>query len=398
MAKVKVSISMDKGQSSVKIYLRRWCETKFWILEWKQAIILALVAGLGISALGCDGSGKISATEIQQDVTKTQGNSNDSDLSNQNFPPGTVLITCGVGKPTEIKTFLKQAFSEKFNECTDTKQHTSIYYDGSIDDGFAKLIEQLNETVPARNEFQWANNFTLIINSLGGEVGEAVRAGKELSKNDWTVNIGRWFEVDSADVQGIVDAVIREHEREDFVEPVCYSACVLFYAAASHRDVKTDHLGIHRLFPGASNATSIDQLGAQLVQPAYEVEKYLEINGVSRALVDEMMAVPSRKIRVLTDDERKRFGLGADNAAKDDLRRISMIKQCGRKYVDRREFFFSERDQCFDRSFESYGKIADAEIDSRLRSCILSAADSYDLPDESCADEELRTVIGRVVR
>jgi hypothetical protein len=191
----------------------------------------------------------------------------------------------------------------------------------------------------------------LDLDSAGGHVEEAVRAGDALAATRWTLRI-----------------------RED---AICHSACVLVLAAADMRDVD-GKVGVHRLMRDRSTATSRAELNEELRQVNGLVREYLERHGVALAVADLMMTVPNRRLRILSAEELDTFGLQGRNAAQDDLERIVARRRCGEGFVRR-------RDQ-FQRRFEDTCGIDERRWEEVVR-CGIELRAAYGFPDARCPDE-----------
>jgi hypothetical protein len=95
-------------------------------------------------------------------------------------------------------------------------------------------------------------------------------------------------------------------------------------------------------------------------------------------LVDEMIVVPASEVRVLTQTDQERFGLGDVNAAQRDLDRIKLIRKCGQDFVDRKDrFSIAWREQCMG---------ATARKDAVIP-CGRALLPKFGFPDEKCREE-----------
>lgn len=272
------------------------------------------------------------------------------------LPHGIARVSCDYdyNKKTAGKELTDISFGallKYFYECK--KSNTvHIYWNGEINSNFAELMERVSELsvrfeIPVR---------ILEIESGGGDVQEAMRAGEAIGASEW----GIWT---------------KRH---------CYSACVLILAAGDMRSISGD-VGIHRIFPSKSTAKTRDELSAALEQIHSEMVAYLRKNGTSTILADEMMAVSSNEVRILTPEELKNFGLDGSNAAQSDVARLKLIQKCGAEFVRKREEMFSviER-EC---RYELAPGNNLAEKEPWLLDCYFSVRDRYDFPDPICPDE-----------
>lgn len=317
------------------------------------------------------------------------------------MPPARVSITCSRLKDQLILSLDRSYLETLIDVCAprpSSLDHIAgirISYDGEIGPGMADLfarIHALAKEQPTINEAFWP--FTLAINSPGGDALEAMLVGKIMSEQNWKV-------------------IIRG-EDSDIINAKCYSACVLILAAATHRDpadaVRTSKelnawlavewnsrrgarrnyrppeinedtsIGIHRLFIAGSDASSIAELQLDLDDVVQMVGDYLATHGVSRSLANDMMAIPSNDIRILTIDEVNRYGLGELNSAKADMERLELTRMCGADYVLRRADYLRRTKLCMQLIDGTESALADANH------CINEAKVATDLPEHSCPD------------
>ena len=157
-----------------------------------------------------------------------------------------------------------------------------LRYKGKVTASFAALMERTGRVAGDLG----IGKRILDIDSAGGHVEAAIRAGDAIGENDWTI----WVRGDS----------------------VCHSACVLLLAAGDMR-VIAGPVGIHRMIRLRSSATSRKELGEELRTVSDELRNYLERNGASDKVYDLMTTVPNRTLRILTVDELDQVGL-ADRA------------------------------------------------------------------------------------
>ncbi|GAE50369.1 lipoprotein [Xanthomonas arboricola pv. pruni str. MAFF 311562] len=173
-----------------------------------------------------------------------------------------------------------------------------VRYAGKINAGFAALVWRL----AAVAEQLRLPHRILDLDSSGGQVEAAIRAGDVIGESNWTI----W---------------VREGS-------ICHSACVFVLAAGDNRLV-AGKVGIHRMMRISSKATSRAELNRELREVYGNVKDYLERNGVAVAVADLMMTVPNRSLRLLTMDELREYGLDGTNAVQDDLERIRQMRKCG---------------------------------------------------------------------
>ena len=222
-----------------------------------------------------------------------------------------------------------------------------LRYDGKISTGFTALVERV---VAVADELAIGNR-VLDIDSSGGRIEDAVRAGDAIAESGWTL----W---------------VREGA-------VCHSACVLVLAAADMRMI-AGHVGVHRMVRIGSEATSRAELNQELQAVYEEMKRYLQRNGAAVAVADLMMTVPNHSLRLLTADEMDWFGLSGRNAAEDDLQRIELARRCGDEFVRRKDAFF----RAFDARCANEVDAVDA-----MNACGLALRERFGFPDDACPED-----------
>lgn len=222
-----------------------------------------------------------------------------------------------------------------------------LRYKGSINAGFTELVDRV-AAMATRMEIETR---ILDINSTGGHVEQAIRAGDTIAESNWDI----W---------------VRE-------KSICHSACVLILAAGDTRSI-SGKVGIHRLIRDRSNATSRAELNEELKATSLKVHDYLGRNGVATAVADLMMTIANRDLRLLTSDELKQYGLTGTNAAQDDLDRIRAGRKCGDDFVRRKDAF----GQAFDRECLEPGKAFES-----ADQCGLALRQQFGFPDRRCPSE-----------
>ncbi|CAE1137452.1 hypothetical protein [Xanthomonas euroxanthea] len=222
-----------------------------------------------------------------------------------------------------------------------------VRYAGKINAGFAALVWRL---ATVAGQLQLPHRI-LDLDSSGGQVEAAIRAGDVIGESNWTI----W---------------VREGS-------ICHSACVFVLAAGDNRLV-AGKVGIHRMMRISSKATSRAELNRELREVYGNVKDYLERNGVAVAVADLMMTVPNRSLRLLTMDELREYGLDGTNAVQDDLERIRQMRKCGDAFVRRKDAFLV----AFDHKCKGEG--ADLEA---VNACGLALKQRFGFPDAACPEE-----------
>lgn len=215
-----------------------------------------------------------------------------------------------------------------------------LRYEGRIASDFVTLMERVS-AMAAR---MGLDRRVLELDSSGGHVEEALRAGDVIAESGWTIEV----------------------KPDD----VCHSSCVLVLAAGDDRRIE-GAVGIHRMIRIRSQASTRAELNRELRAVHAQMKDYLERNGASVAIADLMMTVPNRQLRLLTADELRGFGLVGRNAAQDDLERIILARKCGEDFVRRKDAFL--------RAYERR-----CEGTSDPDGCGLALRARYGFPDRKC--------------
>ena len=276
-------------------------------------------------------------------------------LAGTQWPPallgeGQASISCssdyaaGDGQPLRSLDYF--AMVDAMSPCRDTGI-VRLHYRGKIDAGFADMVER----AAAMATRMGIAHRILDIDSPGGLVEDAMRAGDSIGDSHWTI----W---------------VREGA-------VCHSACVLILAAGDQRLV-SGAVGIHRMIRLSSSATTRQQLNAELQQVHSQLVDYLGRNGAASAIADLMMTVPSRDLRLLSADELHSFGLEGANPVQEDLERLRVLRQCGNDFLRRKEAF----QRALDVDCGKPGRHVDA-----MHACGVDLLSKYGFPDKRCPDE-----------
>lgn len=225
-----------------------------------------------------------------------------------------------------------------------------LRYQGKIAADFTDLVARVAEIAGRMG----IHKRILDLDSAGGQVEDAIKAGDVIGAGGWTI----W---------------VREGS-------VCHSACVFVLGAGDNRMI-SGKVGVHRIIRMSSTATTRAELNEELRGVYDRVKDYLSRNGVAVAVADLMMTVPNRRLRLLTKDELQEYGLDGTNAAQDDLDRLQLMRRCGDDFVMRRDAFM--------RSFDSKCKRAGAGLDD-MQACGLELRTTFGFPDAKCpADSPL---------
>lgn len=219
-----------------------------------------------------------------------------------------------------------------------------LRYEGKISTDFTALVGRVANIANRLH----IDQRILDLDSSGGHVEDAMKAGDSIGASHWTL----W---------------VREGA-------ICHSACVLILAAGDDRQV-AGKVGIHRMMRVDSTATTRAELSQELREVYAQMKDYLERNGASAAVADLMMTVPNRKLRLLTGEELQAYGLEGTNAVQDDLERIQLTRKCGEDFVRRKDDFT----RAFDRECAQPDMSAEA-----IDACGLELRQGFGFPDEKC--------------
>ena len=222
-----------------------------------------------------------------------------------------------------------------------------LRYQGKVAADFTALVERVAN---AAGRLGVARHI-LDLDSSGGHVEDAMKAGDALGASQWTL----WVRDDSS----------------------CHSACVLLLAAGDSRQV-AGKVGIHRMIRVDSAATTRAELSQELREVYARMKEYLERNGASVAVADLMMTVPNRKLRLLTEEELQEYGLEGTNAVQDDLERIRLTRRCGEDFVHRKDDF----SRAYDRECAQPGKVVE-----EVSQCASELEQRFGFPDAACPAE-----------
>ena len=222
-----------------------------------------------------------------------------------------------------------------------------LRYEGKIGADFTALVERVANAAKRLH----IGRHVLDLDSSGGHVEDAMKAGDAIGASQWTL----WVRDDA----------------------ICHSACVLILAAGDSRQV-AGKVGIHRMIRVDSTATTRTELSQELREVYAQMKEYLERNGASVAVADLMMTVPNRKLRLLTAEELLEYGLDGANAVQDDLERIQLTRKCGDDFVRRKDEFT----RVFDRECGLPDRTPE-EVDT----CGLALRADFGFPDGKCPIE-----------
>ena len=264
---------------------------------------------------------------------------------------GTASISCehdylaaGDGEP--LKSLGYSSMRRALKPCRESGL-LRVRYRGKISAEFTALVERVAELADTLD----IEKRILDLDSTGGQIEQAVIAGDLIGESGWTT----WVREDS----------------------VCHSSCVLVLAAGDMRMI-AGKVGIHRMIRIGSGATSRAELQQELQEVHAQVRDYLQRNGVAFAVADLMMTVPNRSLRLLTDEELDLYGVDGRNAVEGDLQRITLTRECGEAFVQRKDAFF--------RAYDRECRASSEQVDV-MAECGQGLRERFGFPDPECPVE-----------
>jgi len=171
----------------------------------------------------------------------------------------------------------------------------SLVINGQIEIGDEKkLISNLNHfknLIDTKCNIK--NDIIVLLNSIGGDVDEALKIGKEIRKNSLGVIVQ--------------------------TGGICYSSCVFILAAGVSKSVYGS-VGIHRpYFNYLKPGNSMDEIRKKRDIMNQQIKLYLNFVDVPENLLDEMLAYPPESIKILSNNDLLKFRLVGVDATKDEL-------------------------------------------------------------------------------
>lgn len=152
-----------------------------------------------------------------------------------------------------------------------------------------------NDVAIFKRSVERANGYGLLmlfLNSEGGDIASAIEIGRLVRQ--WPKSI-----------------VMVEKDAK------CFSACVFVLVGGLHRDVHGS-VGIHRPFSSTTNSNTYESSQKTFRTLEQSAKAFLKDMNVPTSLYDEMMSVPPQKLRLLTEQELVRFGIGQNDPAYQD--------------------------------------------------------------------------------
>lgn len=272
-----------------------------------------------------------------------------ADWSPLDLTSGQAWIDCRLdyrdGDGTSVASLQRDGLRQLLEPCREGDV-LRLRYRGRIAADFTALVERVARVADSLG----IGSRVLDLDSSGGQVEDAIRAGDWIGGNGWTI----WVREDS----------------------VCHSACVFVLAGGDSRRL-AGRVGIHRIIRLSSTATSRTELNTELQAVYATVRAYLERNGASPLLADAMKTVPNRSLRLLTPEELRLYGLDGNNAAQDDLDRVRLLDKCGDDFMRRRDAWVRAFDQRCQPGPDVHA----------LNECGLRLRSDFGFPDDDCPAE-----------
>lgn len=169
----------------------------------------------------------------------------------------------------------------------------------------------------------------------------------------------------------IAKAIRQSEKMQDSIgthvvgDDVCYSACVIILAGSYSRNTYGP-VGIHR--PHFVGEEYIEW-GYDDMQSAYTAlydvlsDLFIQAN-LSRRLVDDMFAIPSNELRILSKDELNQYGLSKDDLVIQEQKFTEMRTVCGRIF-DGLELLSDEAHACLEKTAKARTKKRVLELTSK---------------------------------
>jgi hypothetical protein len=193
------------------------------------------------------------------------------------------------------------AFAVAHGSCIES--NCNLFLTGRIAQDDVQLFRQSFEKMSGKG------SLFLSLDSEGGDIASAIEIGRL---------VRRWPE-------SIVLVTLSSK---------CYSACVFVLAGGLHRAVH-GKVGIHRPFGSSTDARTYESTQKSFRTLEQSAKAFLKDMNVPTSLFDEMMSVPSQQLRLLSQQELARFGIGQSDPAYQDNRDADAARMLG---LDREEY------------------------------------------------------------
>lgn len=166
---------------------------------------------------------------------------------------------------------------------------------GNIESGdlikFKSIVSSLKKKY---GEKECSEGHTFVhINSDGGDIEESLLIGREIRKNSFGV-------------------IVQQNSN-------CLSSCVFILASGVDK-FAFGKIGIHRpYFSTVQKGKSTDEIRAMRDSINKQIKNYLNYVDVPEHLLDEMLAIPPEKMKILSENELIKFRLQGKDGTQDEV-------------------------------------------------------------------------------
>lgn len=213
--------------------------------------------------------------------------------------------------------FVDEAPPEKQTSSMTDYAHVQLF--GKISEADAKALSPLIYRVKQRSALRSADEqgrVQVFLNSPGGEILAAMRIGELLRANDAMV----------------------------WVNGECSSACVFVFAGGVERNlIRESRVGLHRpffeqkFFAGLSSQQAQRRYGELIAR----CKSYMRSMGITDALFEDMLRVPSQKIQYVDRKYAEEVRLLGTDPAYEEWTRAKSVKELGPARLKARDGFLS---------------------------------------------------------
>jgi len=172
---------------------------------------------------------------------------------------------------------------------------SSPIIEGNIERGdFQKFKSVVTSLKKKYGEKECSEGHTDVhINSEGGDIDESLLIGKEIRKN-------------------LFGVIVQQNSN-------CLSSCVLILAGGVNK-FAFGKIGIHRpYFSTVQNGKNIEDIRAMRDSINKRIKNYLIYVDVPEYLLDEMLAIPPEKMKILSENELIKFRLQGKDGTQDEV-------------------------------------------------------------------------------
>ena len=190
-------------------------------------------------------------------------------------------------------------FYEQYSPSSPKDSPMACAYDltikGEIKKGDSQKVKSiLDNACYEKSRYKLPNlvTFTVVLNSDGGDVDEAIQMGRVIRAKGAVTRV--WFK-DS-----------------------CLSSCVFVLAGGQMR-IPLGKIGIHRpYFANLNPNASIADIQQSRDRMLTEITKYFRDMDIGSSLADEMMSIPPEKMKILSQSQLEKYRLSGTDAAYDE--------------------------------------------------------------------------------